>query len=349
MKSILFLKNTKKTLLLAALFALGLTACRKDSLVNELPTAVAAENALAAGDRSSAGTIVDIAVSNPAFSTLVAAVLKTNSAGLLSRPNLNATVFAPTNDAFAQLPEPFNNAANISAITDARQIQFLGQILKYHVVPERRNAAQLPNGSYKTLRTAITPQNHLLYVGRSAAGNVFINGNTQVVTADVQATNGVIHVINQVLMPPTQAIAQIAIANGNFNALVAALNKTGLTNTFFDPGVNLTVFAPTDAAFAKLPAPLNNATNIKGIRDAATINTLRNVLLYHVIGSRVFSADLREGIQPATLLSGNTVAISLANGAKVKGSGNPTASNIALTDILAINGVIHAIDQVLLP
>lgn len=341
-----FFKKNSLALLLAV-FALGLGACSKESLTNELSNAPISENVVGVDDRSS-NTIVDIAVANPNFSTLVAAVLKTNSAGLLSRANLNATVFAPTNDAFAQLPEPFNNAANINAITDVRQISLLGQILKYHVVAGRRNAAQLPNGNYATLRTAVTPQNHLIYVGRSAAGNVFINGNAQVVTADVQASNGVIHVINRVLMPPSQSIAQIAIANGGFNALVAALGKTGLTNTFFEPTNNFTVFAPTDAAFAQLPAPLNNAANIRNIKDAATIETLRNVLLYHVVAGRVFSADLREGIQPATLL-GSSVAITLTGGPKVKGNGNNAASNIAITDILGINGVIHAVDRVLLP
>jgi uncharacterized surface protein with fasciclin (FAS1) repeats len=334
--------------LFSALLALGLGSCSKESVTNDLVNApVSTNNSMGVDDRSN-GTIVDIAVGNPAFSSLVAAVLKTNSAGLLSRANLNATVFAPTNDAFALLPAPFNNAANISAITDAGQISTLGQILKYHVVSGARAAAQLPNGSYGTLRTAISPQNHLIFVSRSAAGNVFINGNTQVVIADVRASNGIIHAINRVLMPPSQALGQIAIANGNFTALLAALSKTGLTNTFMEPTNNLTVFAPTDAAFAKLPAPLNNAANIRGIRDAATIATLRSVLFYHVLGGRVFSADLREGIQPATLLT-NTLSITLAGGPKVKGGGNTAASNIVATDIMGINGVIHVIDGVLLP
>jgi len=151
------------------------------------------------------------------------------------------------------------------------------------------------------------------------------------------------------LFYPTKDIAQIAIGNGNFKALVAALRKTGLVNTFFQPSGNFTVFAPTDAAFAQLPAPLNNAQNIKNISDQATINTLRNVLLYHVIGARVFSADLREGIQPGTLLTGRKVTITLAGGPKVQGDGNASGSNIIITNLLARNGVIHAIDQVLLP
>jgi uncharacterized surface protein with fasciclin (FAS1) repeats len=165
----------------------------------------------------------------------------------------------------------------------------------------------------------------------------------------VQASNGIIHVIDKVLFFPTQDVAQVAITNGNFKALVAALQKTGLVNVFTSVNTNVTVFAPTDAAFAQLPAPLNNAANIKSITDPATINTLRNVLLYHVVAGRVFSPDLREGITPNTLLANSKVTISLTNGATVKGNGNTTASKIIITNVLARNGVIHAIDQVLLP
>ena len=175
-----------------------------------------------------------------------------------------------------------------------------------------------------------------------------VNGNTQVVAADVLADNGVIHVINKVLMPPMDDIAQIAIKN-DFTALVAALQKARLTNIFMMPTTDATVFAPTDDAFAALPAPLNNADNIKSISDPATINVLRNVLLYHVVGGRVFSADLRDGISVPTLLPGSNVEISLAGGAQVEGAGNNSGSNIVLTDLLARNGVVHVIDQVLLP
>ncbi|MFN8301347.1 MAG: fasciclin domain-containing protein [Saprospiraceae bacterium] len=326
----------------AVLFVM--TACQKDNLVDSVTT----ETSGLATDRQS-NTIVDIALSNPDFSTLVAAVVKTNQVAFLSGTGLDATVFAPTNAAFANLPAPFNNAQNISAISDPRQINQLRQILRYHVALGARTASQLSNGSYPTYKNAVTPNDNVLYVGRDAAGAVFINGNTKVVAADVQASNGVIHVIDKVLLFPTQDIAQIAISNGNFTALVAAVQKTGLTNALMAPTNNFTVFAPTDAAFANLPAPLNNAANIKSITDPATINLLRNVLQYHLIGARVFSADLREGISAPTLLAGNNVSITLAGGPKVKGSGNTNGSNIVATDILARNGVIHVIDQVLLP
>lgn len=334
--------------LIFAAVLLTFTACQKDSLTENLtPNVNGAEGV--ASDRSS-NTIVDIAIGNPDFSTLVAAVVKTGQAGFLSGANLNATVFAPTNTAFAQLPAPFNNAQNISAISDPRTISVLRQIIRYHVAAGRRTAAQLPNGNYQTFKTASMPNENWLTVSRSLAGEVFINGVSKVVAADVAASNGVIHVIDRVLFYPTQDIAQIAISNGNFTALVAALQKTGLANTLMSPTTNVTVFAPTDAAFAKLPIPaLTTAANIKAITDPGTISLLRNVLLYHLVGGRVFSTDLREGITPPTLLTSKNVTISLANGATVKGSGNSTASNIIITNILARNGVIHAIDQVLLP
>lgn len=343
MQNLTFIKRPIFSFLLFATLIATFSSCQKESLT-EIPQTTS--NVVT--DRSN-GTIVDIAVSNPDFSTLVAAVVKTGLVEFLSRSNLNATVFAPTNAAFATLPSPFNNAQNIGSITDPQQIKTLGQILRYHVSPGAKTAAQLPNGSYRTYKTSAVPNDNLIYVGRSVANDVYINGVSKVVAANVQASNGIIHVIDKVLFFPTQDVAQIAIKNGNFTALVAALQKTGLTSVFMSPTTNVTVFAPTDAAFSALPAPLNSAAGIKSITDPATINTLRNVLLYHVVGGRVFSVDLREGISVPTLLPAKNVNISLTGGATVKGTGNNTASKIVLTDLLARNGAIHVIDQVLLP
>ncbi len=332
-----------KSLLFSLLVLVGFSACQKDQLSNVAPVGVQG----IASDRST-NTVVDIALANPDFSILVAAVVKTNTVGFFGSAALNGTVFAPTNAAFAQLPAPFNSANGINSITDAKDIKFLSQVLRYHVALGRRNAAQLPNGGYETYKSATTPNDNQVYVSRNVANEVIINGNTKVVAADIQADNGVIHVIDKVLFFPTNDIAQIAISNGSFTALVAALKKTGLANTLMSPTTNVTVFAPTDAAFAQLPAPLNNAANIRGISDAATINTLRTVLLYHLVGGRVFSADLREGISVPMVAAGNTL-ITLAGGPKVKGNSNAAGSNIILTDLLARNGVIHVIDNVLLP
>ena len=335
-----------RTLAVLAVLATGFTACQKEQLPQTGAELSLSTDAVVS-DRSS-GTIVDVAISNPAFTSLVAAVVKTNQAALLSTANLNVTVFAPTNDAFAQLPAPFNNAANISAITDQATINALQQILRYHIIKGTLNATQLTNGNYQTLANAAMPNENLITVGRSIANGVFVNGNTQVVIPNVAATNGIIHAIDKVLLPPSQDIAQIAITNGSFTALVAALKKAGLANIASQPG-NLTVFAPTDAAFAQLPAPLNNAANIKNITDPATINLLRSVLRYHIVPARVFSVDLREGLSAPTALANNNLTITLAGGAKVKGNGNTTGSNIVAVNILGRNGVIHVIDSVLLP
>ncbi len=321
--------------------SLSFAACQKERINDQI------QQETNVSDRSN-GTIVDVAVGNPNFTALVAAVLKTNSVQFFGNAGFNSTVLAPNDAAFAQLPAPFNNAANIGGITDAATINALRQILRYHAIPGRKNAAQFANGNYGTYNSPSTPLANLVTVSRSIDNKVFINGNTEVVAVDIQATNGVIHVINKVLFPPTQDIVQIAVANGNFTALVAALKKAGLANMASLFG-NTTVFAPTDAAFAALPAPLNNAANISAITDQATINTLRAVLRYHMVPARVFSPDLREGLSAPTRLANNNVTITLAGGPKVKGNGNTTGSNIVGVNILARNGVIHVIDQVLLP
>lgn len=344
MKNVFTVKRGLRFTLLFFALSMAVVACRKENLTENVPTADLNQ---AVSERNN--TVVDIAVSNPDFSILVAGVLKTELAGLLSGASLNGTVFAPNNAAFQQLPFPFNSVDAINSITDPLVINQLRNIIRYHVVVGARTAAQLTNGQYNTRFGAATPNGGSVFVGRSIAGEVFVNGVCKVIAADIAASNGVIHVIDRVLLPPTQDIYMIARGNSNFSALVAAIKKTGLVSAVQFKSGNYTVFAPTDAAFAQLPAPLNSAANIRNISDPATINLLRNVLQYHVLGSRVFSVDLREGISAPTVLAGNNVSVTLVGGPKVKGSGNTTGSNIILTNILATNGVIHAIDQVLLP
>jgi uncharacterized surface protein with fasciclin (FAS1) repeats len=294
--------------------------------------------------------IVQLAQGNTNLSTLVAAVTKTNLAGTLSGTT-ELTVFAPTNAAFAALPDPFKTATSINAITDANTIAALRGILLYHVIAGDVKAAAITSGARTTQRTATTGINdNTIYLSKNATG-VFLNGASQVTTADVDASNGVVHVINKVLLPPTQNIVQIAQANSNLTALVAAVVKTGLATTLSDANANFTVFAPTDAAFAALPDPYKTAASINAITAQADIDFLRNVLLYHAAGARVFSTDLtnNQSVTTAAAAPNNTVTITTTGGAKVKGRSNATASTITAVDILATNGVIHVIDQVLLP
>ena len=300
------------------------------------------------------GNIVDIAVSNSNFSSLVAAVVKTGLAGALSDPSANLTVFAPTNGAFAQLPAPFNNATNINGITDATQIDFLRNVLLYHVLGTEVFSNQVSNGSSSaaTLKPATSSSinDNTIYLSKTF-GLIRVNGQSTVIFANLNASNGVIHVINKVLLFPSNTIAGIAIADPNFSSLVAALVKTNLAGVFTGSG-DFTVFAPTNAAFAQLPAPFNNATNISNITDAGQISALSNILRYHVIASRNFAWDLGILKRTTTLANAprNKVTTILGfNTGWVKGDDNNSYAQINPADILATNGVIHVIGKVLLP
>ncbi|MBR7951439.1 fasciclin domain-containing protein [Microvirga sp. STR05] len=297
--------------------------------------------------------IVQVAQGNASFSTLVAAVTKADLGATLSGTG-PFTVFAPTNDAFAKLSAPFNNAANITAITDPAQIATLRGILLYHVVAANVKAADIANGS-STVATArpattvggATINDNTLYLTKNASG-VSINGGTRVVTADVSASNGTIHAIDNVLMPPSQTIAAIVVAsasrttNPEFTLLLQALQRPAAAAILTAAGTasaNVTVFAPTDAAFRALlgTAPLSS------VSDA----DLTAILSRHVIGTgRVFSSDLAAGT--VTTLGGPVTVAAASNSFTVRG-GTGTAANIASANILATNGVIHVIDQVLRP
>lgn len=300
------------------------------------------------------GNIVDIAVSNSNFSSLVAAVVKTGLAGALSDPSANLTVFAPTNGAFAQLPAPFNNATNINGITDATQIDFLRNVLLYHVLGAEVFSNQVSNGSSSaaTLKPATSSSinDNTIYLSKTF-GLIRVNGQSTVIFANLNASNGVIHVINKVLLFPSNTIAGIAIADPNFSSLVAALVKTNLAGVFTGSG-DFTVFAPTNAAFAQLPAPFNNATNISNITDAGQISALSNIQRYHVVASRNFAWDLGILKRTTTLANAprNKVTTILGfNTGWVKGDDNNSYAQINPADILATNGVIHVIGKVLLP
>lgn len=302
--------------------------------------------------RNGTQNIVQIASGVPIFKSLVAAVVKTGLAGTLASSELNATVFAPTDAAFAKLPAPFNNANNINGITDAAQIAALKSILLYHVLGIEVKKSQVARGrsSATTLKPAGTANDNTIYFSNNF-GLLLVNGNSLVVFADIDASNGVIHVIDDVLLPPSQNIAQIAIGNPNLSSLVAALVKTNLAGVFTGNG-DFTVFAPTNAAFAKLPAPFNNAANINGISNAAQIAALANILKYHVTDSRYFAWDLGI-LQPVGTLAAapnnNLVTVLGLNNGYVKGNGNRSFAGIHPANILATNGVVQVVNQVLIP
>jgi uncharacterized surface protein with fasciclin (FAS1) repeats len=303
-------------------------------------------------ERGAKKNIVEIAIANSHFSALVAAVVKTGLTGALSDSSVKLTVFAPTNDAFAQLPAPFNNATNIAGITSAANIAFLKSVLLYHVLGTKVKANQIADGrsSATTIKPSGTANDNTIYFSKTF-GFIRVNGNSDVIFANIKASNGVIHVINKVLLFPTKTIAGIAVGDSaNFSVLVTALAKANLVSVFTGSG-DFTVFAPTNAAFAQLPAPFNNKANINAI-NPTQIAALANILKYHVVPSRNFAWDLgifRRVTTLATAPQNKVTTILGYNSGWVRGDANNMYSKITPADVLATNGIIQIIDRVLLP
>jgi transforming growth factor-beta-induced protein len=299
-------------------------------------------------------TIVEPAYFNKNFSILTEAVVKADLLGTLTNPSANLTLFAPDNAAFA--------AAGITSIAGLTASD-LTPILTYHVLGSEVFADVLPpTGS------AVTTLNGPFYLSINTNG-AFINGLTKITTATLSGgaldyTNGVVHLINRTLLPATKNVVEIAVAasqaatGAEFGQLVAALtavendpNAANLITILSGPGP-YTVFAPTDAAFASLYS-LAGVANFDALVAAIGIPTLEAVLKYHVLGARVFSSDLPNlPSNVVATLGGNitlnlgTLTITDTDAALSLGSADAT---ITSTDILGTNGVIHVINQVLLP
>jgi len=278
-------------------------------------------------------TIADIVSAEPSFTTLKTAVIKAGLATTLSGTG-PFTVFAPDNDAF--------NASGISADAIGNlPDSVVKKIILYHTIIAKIPASRVPAGPNAAVLAA---SGDSVYVTSNSNG-VFVNG-IKVKQADVMASNGLVHVLSSVLMPPPGNIVQIAQADTTFSYLVAAVLRasTGSTNVaaVLSGKAPFTVFAPTNNAFRAAGFATVNDIN------AADPNALTTILTYHVLSGRVFSSDLTEGAKPVTV-NGNKLSISLSGGATVKGNSNAVAAKIKPANIVATNGVIHVIDAVLLP
>jgi hypothetical protein len=268
--------------------------------------------------------IVEIVIADPNFSLLKQAVVRAGLTTVLSSGSL--TVFAPDNAAFATAGL---DSATISTIPE----DILGDILKYHVLNAKVEASGVPASD-----TVNTFDGLNLYASSNANG-VFVNG-IKVKTANVQAANGVIHVISDVLIPPTESIAEVVSGNSNFEVLLAAVVRAGLATAVSSNG-KYTVFAPTDDAFAAAGFPDVASINL------APQNAVTAIVKAHIIGTNVFASDLINASTAPTLQTGVSLTIG-TNPASVKltGSASPV-SNIDEANITTTNGVIHVIDRVL--
>jgi uncharacterized surface protein with fasciclin (FAS1) repeats len=256
------------------------------------------------------------------FTTLVAAVQAAGLLDTLLGPG-PYTLFAPTDEAFAKLP-----AGTVEGLLN--DIPALSNILLYHVVWGKevmaadvsKNPVVMANGGVASL---------------SVEGGAKID-SANIIEVDWMGTNGIIHAIDTVILPGTapggQTIVENLVAQGNFTTLVAAVTAAGLVDTLNSAGP-FTLFAPTDAAFAKLPAG-----TVEGLLN--DIPTLSDILLYHVIsGAKVESSAVTAG--SVNMANGDAATLSTEGGVKIN------AANVFGVDWQSSNGVIHIIDSVILP
>jgi uncharacterized surface protein with fasciclin (FAS1) repeats len=293
---------------------------------------------LAACGGSDEVDIVKTAQSDPQFSILVEAVTAANLGATLSGPG-PLTVFAPTNTAFAALLTELGISKEALLADKA----LLTAVLTYHVVPARVLASEVPIGKAVT-----TAQGGVFKVDAVNGGLRITDGRNRastIVRTDIGTSNGIIHAIDKVLLPANRTVVQTAVAQSTatppqFTVLVEAVVAAGLADTLGSAGP-FTVFAPTDAAFTALLAELG-VTKAALLADKAL---LTRVLTYHVVPGRVLKADIVPGT-PVTTVQGQTFTVTPALAINDR---RGRSANIVSTDVLASNGVIHAIDRVILP
>lgn len=285
---------------------------------------------------NSGKTIVEVAQDTPELSTLVDAVVRAGLDDALAGTG-PFTVFAPNNAAFNKLdPDVLNNIiANPALLTS---------LLQYHVVSGDVMSGDLTNGPVQTLLSGQTVNVTV------AGGNVTLNGSSMVTEADIDASNGVIHIIDEVLIPEdfyAQTLAMIVAGSPDHTILLSALAKpelSGLLEAANNPTADLTVFAPTDAAFEAVLAALGK-TSI----DEIPVELLAEIVSYHILGGAVTSDQLSNG-DVNTILPGipggpefEFVTVNIDDGVKIN------SANVTAADLKAVNGVAHVVDAVLLP
>ena len=277
--------------------------------------------------------IVDTAVEDGRFTSLAAALQAAELVDTLKSEG-EFTVFAPTDEAFAALP-----AGTLDELLKPENKQSLTDILLYHVVPGKVMASDV---TALTSATTVLGQDVAI---KADMGDVYIN-DAKVILSDIETSNGVIHVIDAVILPPADetaveennTIVDLAVADGRFTTLVAALQAADLVETLSGEGP-FTVFAPTDEAFAALPAG-----TVEDLLLPENKQQLTDILLYHVVSGKVMAADV-TALTSATTVLGEDITIKVQDG---KVFLNDTVE-VIITDIEAPNGVIHVIDAVLLP
>lgn len=276
-------------------------------------------------DTESDENIAEVATNAGNFTTLVGALQQTGLDATLSDENAEFTVFAPTDAAFGGLGD----------LLDTLSDDELANILTYHVVSGRFDAAAVAG---ETSLTSV--QGAEIPITVAEDGSITVGPmNAAVSMADIEASNGIIHQIEGVMVPPVgdadPTFAEI-LQGDDFSTLLAAVQAAGLVETLTNEENEYTVFAPTNAAFDAAIEALETTAD-----DLLARDDLDQIILYHVVPGTVLSTDLMNG--DVTTAQGSNVTINIDNGVTVNGA------NVTTPDVAAVNGVVHVIDAVLLP
>ena len=273
-------------------------------------------------------TVVDVAIDN-GFNALATAVITAELMPALTEPLAQYTVFAPTDQAFENLADAVGISIEDLFTPESIAPEELAQVLIYHVLGSEVLAADVTNGA---IVNSLSQINDLKLTVKSS-GEAFVN-QAQITATDITCDNGVVHVLDGVLLP-NETVVDVAIDNG-FSTLATAVITAELMPALTDPYTLYTVFAPTNDAFDALATALD--TDLAGI---LALPNLAEVLLYHVVGAPVTSDMLVDG--PVATLNGSDITVDLSNGVMINDATVTTA------DVFADNGVVHIIDGVLLP
>jgi len=298
---------------------LGLFACVSAGLAGLIAMPVTQ-----AGPVQSSPTILETAASTGRFDTLALAVDLAGLTATLQGPG-PFTVFAPTDSAFAKLP-----SERLAFLTDPANKSVLAALLLHHVAPGQLAATTVLQQGFVD-----TVGGQRIDVSVSTAG-AFAD-SAKILRTDIFASNGVIHVIDEVLIPNLQDIVATAENAGIFGTLLTAVEAADLTAVLRGPGP-FTVLAPSDDAFAKLPSGTVASLLLPQNKPA-----LINLLTYHVVGSKAYSNEVLAAGSVQTL-QGKSVTFT-TNGTSVFAN----MAKVVIADLDASNGVVHVIDEVLMP
>ncbi len=314
-----FLRNAAKLVMMGVVFGM-VSACKNNDNDNTVEPK----------------SITDVVQEKSDFTILKAALDRAGLTDALRSGTL--TVFAPNDAAF--VASGFPDAAAVTALP----VDSVKKLLEYHVLNTTVESGDIASANAQSMATL---GGQTVYISKNASG-VYVNG-IKVVTADIDASNGVIHVIDHVLEPPTENLLQMVQGNPDLSYLLAAATRAGQGDSavlaaLTSKATAYTVFAPTNQAFIDAGFPTEASL------AAANADTLASIILFHVVPGRVFGSDLTNG--KVATAAGDSVQVDVSSGLKLSGRGNGTnAANIpaATANALATNGVVHVIDRVLLP